>query len=111
MTVAEWDQAMAINLRGSFIATKSALPYLKQSKCGRVILTSSITGPLTGNPGFSHYGASKAGLLGFMRSAAVEFGKYHITINALLPGYILDAATATLGNHILNLTQSIVPLG
>ena len=50
---------------------QACLPLLKQSQAGRIVLTSSITGPITGFPGWSHYGASKAAKLGFMRSAAM----------------------------------------
>ena len=66
----------------------AALPALRQSPHGRVIAISSITGPLTGQPGWSHYGASKAAQLGFVRSAAVELAEYGITVNAVLPGNI-----------------------
>ena len=55
---------------------------------GRIVLTSSITGPVTGQAGFAHYGASKAAMLGFMRSAAVELATSGVTINAVLPGNV-----------------------
>ena len=53
---------------------------------GRIVVTSSITGPITGYPGWSHYAASKAGQLGFVRTAAIELAPHHITVNAVLPG-------------------------
>src|SRR5919205_229380 len=58
--------------------------------CGRdrIVLTSSITGPITGFPGWSHYGATKAAQLGFMRTAAIELAPRCITVNAVLPGNI-----------------------
>lgn len=89
MTEQDWDLVSDTNLKGTFHAVKAALPYLKQSGQGRIILTSSITGPVTGYPGWTHYGASKAGQLGFMRSAAIELAKYGITVNAVLPGNII----------------------
>ena len=81
-----WDHVMATNLKGTFLVIKACLPHLKKSDQGRVVLTSSITGPLTGFPGWSHYGATKAGQLGFMRTACIELAKYGITINASAPG-------------------------
>ena len=68
---------------------QAALKYMKKQSYGRVILTSSITGPITGFSGWAHYGASKSAQLGFMRSAALEYAKYGITVNAIQPGNIL----------------------
>jgi 3-oxoacyl-[acyl-carrier protein] reductase len=56
MTEKTWDDVLATNLKGMFFSVNSFLPYLKKSKAGRIVLTSSITGPLTGYPGWSHYG-------------------------------------------------------
>ena len=70
MTGEQWDEVLDTNLKGTFLSVKAALPYLKSSDQGRIVLTSSITGPVTGFPGWTHYGASKAGQLGFMRTAA-----------------------------------------
>ncbi|MBI3941562.1 MAG: SDR family NAD(P)-dependent oxidoreductase, partial [Chloroflexi bacterium] len=86
MTEGDWDDVFATNLKGMVFSIKACLPYLKRSVAGRIVLTSSITGPITGYPGWSHYGATKAGMLGFMRTAAIELAKYKITINAVLPG-------------------------
>ena len=74
----DWDHVMATNLKGTFLPVKACLPYLKKSGEGRIVLTSSITGPVTGFPGWSHYGATKAGQLGFMRTACIEIAKYGI---------------------------------
>jgi 3-oxoacyl-[acyl-carrier protein] reductase len=89
MSEAQWDEVSDTNLKGTFLSVQAALPYLKRSDQGRIILTSSITGPVTGFPGWTHYGASKAGQLGFMRTAAIELARYGITVNAVLPGNIL----------------------
>ena len=94
MTEADWDHVSNTNLKSTFLSVQAALPYLKASDQGRIVLTSSITGPVTGYPGWSHYGASKAGQLGFMRTAAIELAPYGITVNAVLPGNIL---TETMG--------------
>ena len=86
MDPSEWDLVMGTNLKGNFLSVKACLAALKNSDQGRVILTSSITGPVTGFPGWSHYGASKSGQLGFMRTACIELAKHGITMNAVLPG-------------------------
>ena len=75
---------------------------------GRIVLTSSITGPITGYPGWAHYGASKAGQLGFMRTAAIELAPFNITINAVMPGNIRTEGLADLGaDYIANMEGSI----
>ncbi|MDR9751745.1 3-oxoacyl-ACP reductase FabG [Pseudomonas sp. SZMC_28357] len=86
---AEWDQVMATNAKGTFLCVQAALPLLRRAEYGRVILTSSITGPVTGSPGWVHYGASKAAQLGFMRTAAIELARDGITVNAVMPGNIV----------------------
>jgi 3-oxoacyl-[acyl-carrier protein] reductase len=74
-------------------------------------MTSSITGPITGFPGWAHYGASKAGQLGFMRTAAVELARKNITVNAVLPGNILTEGLAELGEDYQNSMASSIPAG
>lgn len=110
MAPEEWDDVMATNLRGNFLCIKACLPKLKVSKQGRVILTSSITGPLTGFPGWSHYGASKAGQIGLLRSACIELAKYNITINAILPGNIATEGLDGLGQDYLDAMAAAIPL-
>ncbi len=110
MDPTEWDQVMATNMKGSFLAVKACLPWLKRSDQARVILTSSITGPITGFPGWAHYGASKAGQLGFMRSACIELAAFGITINAVLPGNIITEGLAELGDDYLQSMAASIPL-
>lgn len=110
MDPAEWDQVMGTNLRGTFLSVKACLPHLKKSGEGRVILTSSITGPVTGFPGWSHYGATKCGQLGFMRTACMELAKYGITVNAVLPGNIITEGLADLGEDYLRTMAESIPL-
>jgi len=97
MTEADWDQVFSTNVKGTFLAVQAAIPALKKSGAGRIVLTSSITGPVTGFPGWAHYGASKAAQLGFMRTACIELAKHGITINAVLPGNIKTEGLADLG--------------
>ena len=111
MSVDEWDALMATNLRGAFVSVKACLPALKSAEYGRIVLTSSITGPVTGFPGWSHYGASKAGQLGFMRTAAMEVAKYGITINAVMPGNIETEGLADLGADYKASMAATIPLG
>jgi 3-oxoacyl-[acyl-carrier protein] reductase len=88
MALSEWNEVMSVNAAGSFLAVQKCLPELARHGRGRIVLTSSITGPITGQTGLAHYGASKAAQLGFMRAAALEFALQGITINAVMPGNI-----------------------
>jgi 3-oxoacyl-[acyl-carrier protein] reductase len=106
----EWDLVMGTNLKGNFLSVKACLPWLKKSGEGRVILTSSITGPVTGFPGWAHYGASKSGQLGFMRTACIELAKYGITMNAVLPGNIITEGLEGLGEDYLETMAASIPL-
>ncbi len=110
MDPADWDHVMDCNLKGSFLSVKACLPWLKRSGEGRVILTSSITGPVTGFPGWSHYGASKSGQLGFMRTACIELAKYGITVNAVMPGNIKTEGLDGLGEDYLKTMAASIPL-
>jgi 3-oxoacyl-[acyl-carrier protein] reductase len=110
LSVEEWDHVMATNLKGTFLSIKGCLPHLKKSSQGRVVITSSITGPVTGFPGWTHYGASKAGQLGFMRTACIELAKYGITVNAVLPGNVLTEGLIDLGEDYCKSMAASVPL-
>jgi 3-oxoacyl-[acyl-carrier protein] reductase len=110
MTEDQWDEVMDTNLKGTFITVQAALPALKNSTAGRVVLTSSITGPITGFPGWSHYGASKAGQLGFLKTAAIELGKYQITVNAVMPGNIITEGLEDMGQDYLDQMAASIPL-
>ncbi len=110
LSAEDWDFVMDTNLKGTFLSIKSCLPYLKTSDQGRIIITSSITGPVTGFPGWTHYGATKAGQLGFMRTACIELAKYGITVNAVLPGNILTEGLIALGPDYEKSMAASVPL-
>jgi 3-oxoacyl-[acyl-carrier protein] reductase len=111
MTEAEFDTVIGTNLKGAFLALSACLPAMKAKKRGRIILTSSITGPVTGFPGWAHYGASKAGQLGFMRTAAIELARDGITVNAVLPGNIATEGLAGLGEEYVRSMEASVPMG
>ena len=111
MTEDEWDHVSDTNLKGTFLSVQAAIPYLKASGHGRIVLTSSITGPVTGYPGWTHYAASKAGQLGFMRTACLELAKYGITVNAVLPGNIMTEGLMGMGADYQAAMAASVPLG
>jgi len=106
----EWDRVMATNLKSSFLCVKACIPYFEKASKGRVIVTSSITGPVTGFPGWSHYGASKAGQLGFLKTAAMELSKYNTTINAVMPGNIYTEGLQDLGQEYLSTMAASIPM-
>jgi 3-oxoacyl-[acyl-carrier protein] reductase len=110
MTAADFDTVIGTNLKGTFLSVSACLPAMKRKQHGRIILTSSITGPVTGYPGWSHYGASKAGQLGFMRTAAIELAMSGITVNAVLPGNIVTEALADMGPDYIANTQKAIPM-
>ena len=110
MTEEQLDQVLGVNLKGTIFSVQACLPALKLSGRGRVILTSSITGPITGYPGWTGYGASKAGQLGFMRTAAIELAASHITVNAVLPGNIVTEGLASLGEDYAASMAASIPM-
>ena len=110
MTDADIDEVLGTNLRGTILSVQACLPALAASGRGRVILTSSITGPITGFPGWAHYGASKAGQLGFLRTAAIELAASAITINAVLPGNIVTEGLDELGEEYQAQMAASIPL-
>lgn len=110
MTEDDWDLVMSVNLKSSFICVKACIPFFEKAGSGRVIMTSSITGPVTGYPGWSHYGASKAGQLGFLKTAAMELSKYNTTINAVMPGNIFTEGLEGLGQDYLDTMAASIPL-
>ena len=110
MSPETWDEVMNTNLKGTFLAIKACVPHLKNSSQGRIVITSSITGPVTGYPGWTHYGATKAGQLGFMRTACIELAKYGITVNAVMPGNIVTEGLQGLGEEYLKTMAASIPL-
>ncbi|MDO5697486.1 MAG: 3-oxoacyl-ACP reductase FabG [Dermatophilus congolensis] len=102
-------EVMGVNFDGTVYTVQACLDELKKSKAGRVIITSSITGPYTGFPGWSHYGASKAAQLGFMRTAAMELAPSGITVNAVLPGNIATEGLDGMGAAYLRQMTEAIP--
>lgn len=108
----EWDAVLGVNLRGTFLAAQAALPAMRARGGGRMIFTSSITGPRVSSPGHGHYSASKAGINGFIRAAAIEFAGYGITVNGVEPGNILTEGMQTHRSAAyIRQMEDAVPLG
>jgi 3-oxoacyl-[acyl-carrier protein] reductase len=106
-----WDHVMDINVKGALHAIQACTPAMLARGYGRIVLTSSITGPITGQAGYAHYGASKAALLGLMRSAAIELATSGITVNAVMPGNIATPGLAETSDDHQRLMLSSIPMG
>ena len=112
MSLAEWQRVLAVNLTSTFLSVQACLPAMRKAGWGRVVLTSSITGPLVGNPGMAHYSASKAGMEGFLRTVAIEVAAEGVTVNAIQPGNVLTAGLEeTLGERHIRTMEAAVPMG
>lgn len=108
----EWDQVLAVNLKGAFLAMKAAIPVMKRQRYGRIVLTGSITGPIVSWPEHAAYASSKAGLVGLAKTAAIECAPHGITVNVLAPGNVeTDNLRRERGaEHMQNMARS-VPAG
>ena len=87
ISVEDWDRVFAVNVRGSWLAAKAAARHMKQQRSGKIINISSMTVP-DGTPGFAHYVASKAAVIGLTRALARELGPWNISVNTLTPDFI-----------------------
>jgi 3-oxoacyl-[acyl-carrier protein] reductase len=106
-----WDHVMGINVKGALHAIQACTPAMLARSYGRIVLTSSITGPITGQTGYAHYGASKAAMLGLMRSAAVELATSGVTVNAVMPGNIETPGLGETSEAHRRLMLSSIPMG
>ena len=111
LTPDDLEEVLGINFKGTVYIIQAALSALAASGHGRIVVTSSITGPFTGYPGWSHYGASKAAQLGFIRTAAMELAPKNITINAVLPGNIMTEGLVEMGQDYMDQMTASVPAG
>lgn len=93
-----WERTLAVNLTGTFLVSRAALPLMKPGQWGRIINMSSQSGRMYTGFGSAYYAASKAGLIGFSRVLAGEVGEYGITVNCISPGRIKTAMAATFAN-------------
>jgi 3-oxoacyl-[acyl-carrier protein] reductase len=112
ITPAILQRTLAVNLSALFWLTQGALPLFERQGRGCVLVTSSVTGPRVAYPGLSHYAASKAGVNGFIRSAALELAKRKVRVNGVEPGMIRTPAMGNLGDGALSSDIARgVPLG
>jgi 3-oxoacyl-[acyl-carrier protein] reductase len=111
ITEQQYDTMFDTNVKGTVFALQACLPQLTRSGRGRVVIISSITGPITGMAGSAHYGATKAAQLGFMRGAALELAASGVTVNAILPGNIETEGLADLGPGYRAAMLAAIPLG
>jgi 3-oxoacyl-[acyl-carrier protein] reductase len=110
--VEEWDRVLGVNLRGCFLAIQACIPPMRAQGYGRIVLTSSITGPRVAAPGHGHYSASKAGINGLIRAAAIELATHGITVNGVEPGNILtEGMRAERSPEFIRAMERSVPLG
>jgi 3-oxoacyl-[acyl-carrier protein] reductase len=110
ISLEEWHHVIDTNLTSTLIAVKECLPVMRRQNYGRIVLISSITGSRTGYPGLASYSASKAGMLGLMRTAAVELAPFNITINGIEPGSIRTEGLAGLGEEAIASMIEHIPL-
>jgi len=101
LTDDEWEAVIDTNLTAAFRFTRRALKTMMRARTGRIVNIASVSG-LRANPGQSNYGAAKAGLIQFTRTAAVEVARRGVTINAVAPGWIATDMTADVNTDLLN---------
>jgi 3-oxoacyl-[acyl-carrier protein] reductase len=110
MSDADWADVLAVNLTGAFNVVRAAIPALRRSPCGRVVLIGSING-LRGAFGQANYAAAKAGLTGLARALALELARDGVTVNVVAPGFIDSAMTAALTAEQRAAAVARTPLG
>lgn len=106
----DWDRVIAVNLTATFRLVRAAVRGMMRRRCGRIIGISSVVG-ITGNAGQSNYTATKAGIIGLIKSVAAEYAKRGITANAIAPGFIATAMTDKLNDNQRQAILARVPAG
>jgi 3-oxoacyl-[acyl-carrier protein] reductase len=106
----DWDKVIAVNLTATFRLTRAAVTRMMRRRFGRVIGISSVVG-FTGNPGQGNYTASKAGMVGMMKSVAAEYAKRNVTANCIAPGIIASAMIDKLNDKQRETILGKVPAG
>lgn len=104
----QFDDVIAINLKGTFLFCRAASRVMMRARYGRIINISSVSG-LVGNAGQTNYSASKAGVIGMTRSLAKELAKRKVTVNAVAPGFIESEMTQALGDAVLAEVKKRIP--
>lgn len=110
MSVDDWDEVMAVNLRSTFLFTKAAGRLMMKQRSGAIINVASIIG-LIGNPGQANYSASKGGIIAFTKSVAKELASRNVRANAIAPGFISTRMTGQLSEDLQKKMLEMIPLG
>jgi 3-oxoacyl-[acyl-carrier protein] reductase len=106
----QWEQVIQINLTGAFVCLQQAAKIMLKQRMGRIVNISSVVGQM-GNAGQANYCASKAGLIGLTKAAALELGSRGVTVNAIAPGFIETDMTETLPQEVRDKYLERIPLG
>ncbi len=110
MSEDDWDTVLDSNLKGTFLMTRAALKPMVKQRHGKIVNITSVMG-LIANPGQANYSASKAGLIGFTRTAAKEVASRNIQINAVAPGFIETAMTGSMKDDLKASILKEIPAG
>lgn len=110
MTMEEWNKVLSVNLNGVFHCTKAVIPKMVEQKYGKIVNIASIAGVVVGYRNLAHYSASKAGVVGFTKSLALEMAQYGININAIAPGPI-DVGAIPADSEMLQQIIRMIPIG
>ena len=105
----DFDKVIEINLKGTFLITKSVIPYMLKKRDGKIINLASVVG-VTGNAGQCNYSASKAGIIGFTKSIAKELASRNIRANAIAPGFIYTDMTSILSDEVKDSINVQIPM-
>jgi 3-oxoacyl-(acyl-carrier-protein) reductase len=109
MTEEDWDQVLAVNLKGVFNCTQLAVKMMSEQKGGRIVNVSSASGQM-GNIGQANYAASKAGVIGVTKTLAKELARFNINVNAVAPGFINTPMTEKIPEKIKDMAKGNIPL-
>lgn len=105
----QWDEVLNVNLKSVFNYCHAAVPHMMRQRSGSIIAMSSVVG-IAGNAGQANYAASKAGIIGLVKSLSKELGSRNVRVNAIAPGYILTDMTMALPENAREEMVKIIPM-
>jgi 3-oxoacyl-[acyl-carrier protein] reductase len=111
ITTAEWDQMMAVNLRGTFLVSREAFRGMREQRHGRIVSIASLAAKVGGITAGAHYAASKAGVICFTKSLAAQAAPFAINVNAVAPGPVATEMTADWGAEVTDAFLAKIPFG